>query len=102
MVENCNSIPDITQRFPEGFGGPYMSDKELEWREKMSENKRRLKEASENGSAVYFADDCVGCKNYESIGPTHQSDWDVDDVEHGICHDCSITECEYRKKYNTQ
>lgn len=59
--------------------------KNLAW---VRENKEKLRKANEEGKAVYFADDCIGCQYYEEIGPTSYGDWleDIDDVEHGICH----------------
>lgn len=91
-----NYIPDITQRFPEGFGGPFMSEEEISWQEKLQENKKKLNKASQDGNLVYFADSCVGCPHYECISCTYQNEWDVDDVEHGICHCLENITCEYR------
>ena len=47
------------------------------------ENKRKLER--EKGNVMYFCDGCVGCKHYESIGPTNYTREMYDDVEHGIC-----------------
>ena len=48
-----NYIPDITQRFPEGFGGPFMSEEEISWQEKLQENKKKL-----NKTKIFSKDIC--------------------------------------------
>lgn len=59
---------------------------------KYRENKEKLDKAEEKGlSVVYYADGCVGCDSYESIGMTDE----YDDVEHGICMKCG--KCENKK-----
>lgn len=52
-----------------------------------AKNKAKMDEAAKdpNVERMFFSDDCIGCSHYTSIGPTHGNDWDVDDVEHGIC-----------------
>ncbi len=99
-----NYIPDITERYPEGFGGPFMSEKEIAWHEEVANNKIKLKEASENGTLVYFSDDCYGCKSYEDIGPTELGLGfdDIDDICHGICHDLENKDCPYRKEHKNE
>ena len=47
-------------------------------------NKAKLEAAGER--ALYFCDDCFGCKFYEDVGPTSWDSWGQDDVPHGICH----------------
>lgn len=43
--------------------------------------------------AIWFSDECVGCDHYEDIGPRFESDWDVDDALHGLCHNCNRAKC---------
>ncbi len=51
-----------------------------------AKNKAKLESAGER--ALYFCEDCIGCKYYEMVGPTSPGFYyeDIDDVEHGICH----------------
>ena len=51
-----------------------------------AKNKAKLESAGER--AMYFCEDCIGCKYYEMVGPTSPGFEfeDIDDVEHGICH----------------
>ena len=55
-------------------------------RENCARNKAKLESAGER--AMYFCEDCIGCKYYEMVGPTSPGFGleDIDDVEHGICH----------------
>lgn len=65
-----------------------MEDEEREMAiiEKCARNKAKLDEAGDR--AMYFCEDCIGCKYYEEVGPTTPGFYyeDIDDVEHGICH----------------
>lgn len=49
-------------------------------------NKAKLEAAGDR--AMWFCEDCIGCKYYEMVGPTSPGFGyeDIDDVEHGICH----------------
>lgn len=64
----------------------YAWEKQMEINEKCAKNKAKLNEVGKR--AMYFSDNCIGCKHYESVGPMSYSiGWgDTDDVEHGICH----------------
>lgn len=61
-------------------------------------NKAKLDKASKEGTLVYFADDCIGCPWYTEIGMTGNED----DIEHGICGNLEIKDCDYRKKYEVE
>lgn len=54
--------------------------------ENCARNKAKLESAGDR--AMYFCEDCIGCKYYEMVGPTSPGFGleDIDDVEHGICH----------------
>lgn len=63
------------------------------------ENSRKLEEAKRNGTLQYFCYDCVGCRDYVSIGMTSIDD----DVEHGICTKngcCKYKECQLTASAN--
>lgn len=64
----------------------YAWERQMEINEKCARNKAKLDAAGDR--AMYFCEDCIGCKYYEEVGPTSYSiGWgDMDDVEHGICH----------------
>ena len=52
--------------------------------EKWEVNKEKLTQAGDR--AMYFCEDCMGCKHYEDVGPTFYDGHGQDDVTHGICH----------------
>ena len=77
---------------------------EYEWEKKQSMFeycKANEKKFNDNKDiTVCFSDDCIGCEHYEDIGPLY---WDedimhIDDVEHGLCHNCNRNECEEWKR----
>lgn len=76
----------------------YEWEKQQKQNELCSKNKQKLKDNAE--IAVYFSDDCIGCKHYEEVGPTQWNlEWmDIDDVEHGLCHNCNRNECKEWKR----
>ncbi len=61
-------------------------EREMNYRNSCAKNKAKLESAGER--AMYFCEDCIGCKYYEMVGPTSPGFGleDIDDVEHGICH----------------
>ena len=76
-------------------------DEEHEWElqqkrnERCKENKKKLEDNED--IVVWFSDKCIEsqCKHYEDVGPTYWNPtWmDIDDVEHGLCHNCNRNEC---------
>lgn len=71
---------------------------QMERNEKCKANKKKLEDNED--IAVYFADGCIGCEHYETVGMTHCNDWNVDDVEHGLCHNCNRKYChEWRRRF---
>ena len=66
---------------------------QMETNERCKANEKKLKDNAD--IAVYYSDDCIGCEHYEEVGPAF---WDttwmhIDDVEHGLCHNCNRKEC---------
>lgn len=77
-----------------------MEDEAHEYELQMKQNdicKANKKKLDDNKDiAVYFAYDCVDCEYYEDVGPTYWNQttiMDIDDVEHGLCHNCNRKEC---------
>ena len=64
------------------------TEREMNILSRCAANKAKLDKAKAEGKAMFFCEDCIGCKHYESIGPTTPGFYyeDIDDVEHGICH----------------
>ena len=62
------------------------TEREMRILDNCSRNKAKLESAGDR--ALYFCEDCIGCKYYEMVGPTSPGFYyeDIDDVEHGICH----------------
>ena len=60
-------------------------EREMNYRNSCAKNKAKLESAGDR--AMYFCEDCIGCKYYEMVGPTSPGFGleDIDDVEHGIC-----------------
>lgn len=61
--------------------------------ERCKANDKKLKDNED--IAVFYSYDCSECEHYEDVGPTF---WDevwmiIDDVEHGLCHNCNRKEC---------
>jgi len=83
-------------------------DEEHEWEMQheinlsCEENKMKLEENEE--ISVWFSDDCFECEHYEDVGPRFYYDdgfyCNVDDVPHGLCHNCNRMECEIWKERN--
>ena len=61
-------------------------EREMNYRDSCAKNKAKLESAGDR--AMYFCEDCIGCKYYEMVGSTSPGFGleDIDDVEHGICH----------------
>lgn len=96
-IERCyGSVAEYYRCQEEDY--EYEMEKKMAFFEKCKENKQKLKD-NEN-IAVYFADNCVECEHYEEVGCTSYSDWDIDDVEHGLCHNCNRNECPVWKERN--
>ncbi len=74
----------------------YEYEQEARRRKYYAENKKKLEDASKNDNLQYFCEDCVGCKDYVSIGPKCEDD----DVEHGICNGSKT--CKYREEVRQQ
>ncbi len=63
----------------------YEAEQEAKAHDWCARNKAKLEAAGER--AMYFCEDCFGCKFYEDVGPTCIDSWGYqDDVPHGICH----------------
>ena len=85
-----------------------LEDEEYEMEIQMKTNeqcwKNRQKLEDNADIAVYFSDECIEkeCEHYEDIGPRfwNAATMDVDDVEHGLCHNCNRKECEVWKSRN--
>lgn len=62
------------------------TEKEMRILDNCARNKAKLESAGDR--ALYFCEDCIGCKYYEMVGPTSPGFYyeDIDDVEHGVCH----------------
>lgn len=76
----------------------YEFEKQAKTDEYCRKNKAKLEENKD--IAVYFSYDCIGCEHYEEVGATMWNDaWmDIDDVEHGLCHNCNRKECKIWKE----
>lgn len=61
----------------------YKWEQQAKLDERCKANKEKIKAAGDK--VMYFCDDCYGCPFYEDIGPTSWSEWNWDDVTHGIC-----------------
>ena len=89
-IERCyGSVAEYNRCREEDAAHEY--ELQMERNERCAANKKKLEENAD--ISVYFADDCIGCESYEAIGPRWYGDWDVDDVEHGLCHNCNRNEC---------
>ena len=66
---------------------------QMERNEKCKANKKKLEDNAD--IAVWFSYDCVNCEHYENVGPQFWNPtWmDIDDVEHGLCHNCNRNVC---------
>lgn len=71
---------------------------QMERNERCKANKKKLEDNAD--IAVWFSDRCIECKHYEDVGPTFYGTWDIDDVEHGLCHNCNRNECPVWKERN--
>ena len=66
-------------------------EKHMKMNERCAANKKKLEESAD--IALYFCYDCVNCEHYEDVGPISYGIMDIDDVEHGLCHNCNRSEC---------
>ena len=66
---------------------------QMERNERCKANEKKLKDNAD--IAIWFADNCVNCEHYEEVGPRfwNPDSMDIDDVEHGLCHNCNRNEC---------
>lgn len=63
----------------------YEAEQEAKAHDWCARNKAKLDAAGDR--AMWFCEDCFGCKFYEDVGPTCIDSWGYqDDVPHGICH----------------
>jgi hypothetical protein len=61
--------------------------------ERCKANEQKLKDNKD--ITVWFAYDCVNCEHYEEVGPQfwNPMTMDIDDIEHGLCHNCNRKDC---------
>jgi hypothetical protein len=96
-IESCyGSVAEYNRSRFEDEAHEY--ELQMERNKQYAANKQKLKNNAD--IAIYFADDCVDCKYYEAVGMCWSNDWDVDDVGHGLCHNCNRNECdEWRRRF---
>lgn len=98
-IERCyGSVAEYNRSREEDEAHEY--EVQMQWNEKCKANKKKLEDNAD--IAVYFSYDCIGCEHYEDVGPKFwNSAWmDIDDVEHGLCHNCNRNECPVWKERN--